>query len=64
VGLTTPLRKNNLVTKCDKGPRTWTDSLDKRSKLALLRIGTLLYSNSTSVVKPPGLIKHCKITDK
>jgi hypothetical protein len=28
---TTPRRKKNkLVAKCHKGPRTWTDSLDKR----------------------------------
>jgi hypothetical protein len=26
VELTTPHRKNKLVTKCHKGPRTWTDS--------------------------------------
>jgi hypothetical protein len=33
VGLTTPYRKKKFVTKCQKGPRTWTDSLNKRSKL-------------------------------
>jgi hypothetical protein len=33
VGLTTPHRKNELVTKCHKGPRTWTDSLDNQPKL-------------------------------
>jgi hypothetical protein len=27
-GVTTPPRKNKLVTKCHKGPRTWTDSLN------------------------------------
>jgi hypothetical protein len=32
VGLTTPHRKNKLVTKNHKKPRTWTDSLDKRPK--------------------------------
>jgi hypothetical protein len=25
--------KNKLVTKCQKGSQTWTDSLDKRPKL-------------------------------
>jgi hypothetical protein len=25
--------KNKLVTQCHNGPRTWTDSLDKRAKL-------------------------------
>jgi hypothetical protein len=29
VGLRTPHRKNKLVTKILKKPRTWTDSLDK-----------------------------------
>jgi hypothetical protein len=33
VGLTTPHRKNKLVTKILKKPRTWTDSLDKQNKL-------------------------------
>jgi hypothetical protein len=33
VGLKTHRRKNKLATKCHKGPRTWTDSLDKRTKL-------------------------------
>jgi hypothetical protein len=33
VGLTTPNLKNKLVTKCHKGPQTWTDSLDKQPKL-------------------------------
>jgi hypothetical protein len=33
VGLTTPHRKRNkLVTRILKKPRTWTDSLDKRPK--------------------------------
>jgi hypothetical protein len=32
VGLTIPHRKSKLVTKSQKGPRTWTDSLDKRPK--------------------------------
>jgi hypothetical protein len=32
VGLTTSRPKNKLVTKDHKKPRTWTDSLDKRSK--------------------------------
>jgi hypothetical protein len=33
---------NKLVTKCHKGPRTWTNSLDKRPKLSLrnMRFGT------------------------
>jgi hypothetical protein len=31
--------KNKLVTKCHKGPRTWTDSLDKRSKLRKMDVG-------------------------
>jgi hypothetical protein len=33
VGLTTPHLKNELLTKCHKVPRTWTDSLNKKSKL-------------------------------
>jgi hypothetical protein len=33
VGLTTPLRKNKLVTKIHKKPRTWTNSFDKRPYL-------------------------------
>jgi hypothetical protein len=33
VGLTTPQLKNNLFTKFHKGPRAWTDSLDKLEKL-------------------------------
>jgi hypothetical protein len=33
VGLTTPQRKNKCVTKCKKGPQTWTDSLNKQTKL-------------------------------
>jgi hypothetical protein len=32
LGLTTPHRKNKLVTKDHKKPLTWTDSLDKRPK--------------------------------
>jgi hypothetical protein len=34
--------RNNVVTKCHKGPRTWTDSLDKRPKLRELnmKLGT------------------------
>jgi hypothetical protein len=43
VELTTPRpKKNNLVTKCYKGPRTLTDSLDKRPKLKKIgmRFGT------------------------
>jgi hypothetical protein len=30
VGLTTPHHKNKPVTKVNKKPRTWTDSLDKQ----------------------------------
>jgi hypothetical protein len=30
MGLTTPRQKNKIVTKCHKGPRSWTNSLDKR----------------------------------
>jgi hypothetical protein len=33
VGLTTPHRKDALVTKCHKRPRTLINSLDKRPKL-------------------------------
>jgi hypothetical protein len=33
VGLTAPHCKNKLVMKCHKGPRTWTNYLDKRPKL-------------------------------
>jgi hypothetical protein len=33
VELTTSRCKNKHVTKCYKGPRTWTDSVDKRPKL-------------------------------
>jgi hypothetical protein len=42
VGLTTPHRKNKLVTKTLKKPRTWTDSLDKRPrrKKMDMRFGT------------------------
>jgi hypothetical protein len=34
--------KNKVGTKCYKGPRTWTDSLDKRPKLRKMdmRFGT------------------------
>jgi hypothetical protein len=32
VGLTTPSRKNKLLTKDHKKPQTWTDSFDKRPK--------------------------------
>jgi hypothetical protein len=32
VELITPHRKNKLVTKDHKKPRTWTESLDKRPK--------------------------------
>jgi hypothetical protein len=32
VELTTPHRKNKLVTKIRKKPRAWTDSLDKPPK--------------------------------
>jgi hypothetical protein len=34
--------KNNVVTKYYEGPRTWTDSLDKRPKLRKMemRFGT------------------------
>jgi hypothetical protein len=32
VGLTTTHRKNKPITKVNKKPRTWTDSLDKRPK--------------------------------
>jgi hypothetical protein len=43
VGLTTSHRKKNkLVTKCHEGPRTWTNSLDKRPELKKMdmRFGT------------------------
>ncbi|PNF22954.1 hypothetical protein B7P43_G11667 [Cryptotermes secundus] len=42
MGLRTPHRKNKLVTKCHKVSRTWTDSLDERSKLKKMdmRFGT------------------------
>jgi hypothetical protein len=42
VGLTTLHRKNKLVSKNLTEPRTWTDSLDKRSKLRNMdmRFGT------------------------
>jgi hypothetical protein len=42
-GVRTPHRKNKFVTKCQKGPRTWTDSLNKRSKLRKkdMRFGTI-----------------------
>jgi hypothetical protein len=33
VGLTTHRKKNKFVMKCQKGPQTWTDSLNKRPKL-------------------------------
>jgi hypothetical protein len=33
VELTIPHRKSKLVAKHHKGPRTWTESLNKRSKL-------------------------------
>jgi hypothetical protein len=33
VELTTPRRKNKLVTKCHKKPQTWIHSFDKRPKL-------------------------------
>jgi hypothetical protein len=33
VELTTPRRKKLLFTERHKGPRAWTDSLDKRPKL-------------------------------
>jgi hypothetical protein len=39
VGLTTPHRKNKLVTKDHKKPQTWTDSLDKRPKQKKREIG-------------------------
>jgi hypothetical protein len=41
-GLTTSYRKNKLITKCYKGPRTWTDSLGKWPKLQKMnmRFGT------------------------
>jgi hypothetical protein len=32
-GVTTPHRKKKLVMKTSKEPQTWTDFLDKRSKL-------------------------------
>jgi hypothetical protein len=38
VGLTTPHRKNKLVTKCYKGPRTCTGSLNKRPELRKMDI--------------------------
>jgi hypothetical protein len=43
VGLTTLALKNNIVTKCQKGPRTWTDSLHKRPELRkiIMIFGTL-----------------------
>jgi hypothetical protein len=33
MGLTTPQHKIKVVTKCNKRPRIWADSLDKRPKL-------------------------------
>jgi hypothetical protein len=40
MGLIAPYRKKNyLVTKCHKGTRTWTDSLDERPKL--MKMGDL-----------------------
>jgi hypothetical protein len=42
VGLTTPHRKNKLVTKIYTKPRTWLDSLDDRPKRrnVAMRFGT------------------------
>jgi hypothetical protein len=42
VRLKTPHPKNKLVAKCHKEPRTWMDSLDKRSKARKMdvRVGT------------------------
>jgi hypothetical protein len=39
--------KTKFVTKCQKGPRTWTDSLDKRPKLRKIdmRFSTLNVRN-------------------
>jgi hypothetical protein len=39
VGLTTPHRKNKLVMKDHRRPRTWTDSLDKRPKRKKMDMG-------------------------
>jgi hypothetical protein len=68
VGLTTSRPKNKLVTKCHKGPRLWTDFLDKRTKLRKidtliwLRIGTgggtCEHGN-----KPSGFIKYWEVLE-
>jgi hypothetical protein len=39
VGLTTPHRKNKLVTKTSKEPRTWTDSLEYGYEIWHLDLG-------------------------
>jgi hypothetical protein len=59
VGLTTLHRKNKLVTKTTKEPRTWTDSLDKRPKLwnTDMRFGTLLERWDGDDVDWIGLVK-------
>jgi hypothetical protein len=33
-----PEKKNNFIAKCQEGPRTWTDSLDKRPKLRKMHV--------------------------
>jgi hypothetical protein len=38
LGLTTPHRKINCITKCHKMPRTWTYYLNKRPKLRKMDI--------------------------
>jgi hypothetical protein len=60
--LTTRL-KNNVVTKCHKGPQTWRVSLDKRQKLKKIdmRTGTL---NVRSLYREGSIMKGMEYISK
>jgi hypothetical protein len=63
VGPTTPHRKRKLVTICHKGPRTPTDSLDKRPKLRkiVMRFGTWNVRSMYRAVSVMTVEKNIKI---
>jgi hypothetical protein len=56
VELKAPRRKNKHVTKGHKGPRTWSDSLDKRPKLRKMNMRSGAW-NVRSLYKAVSLIR-------
>jgi hypothetical protein len=63
MGLTTPRHKIKFVTKYHKGPRIWTDSLDKRPKLRKMEVQFGVW-NVRSLYRAGSLITVAKEVSK